>query len=387
MVELGVSANTRAIIVERQRLLESQTADVRASKRNAALLKDLESLLQTLQRKQHARLAQEARAASAELGGRQRRMREAQAGRRRACGGTGRGALSAERRRSSRSWSSARQRRARSSSCALKSSWSGSTTPRGAPSVWAQVPRSQHPRTRFRCIPRRRRSTCYDMPQLQTFAHTRHANACVPCGRTPWPPPWLELPSRLKRPSSTGGIQIRWISDDLPKMLKLQAEKALHQLGEFQPMDAAAAAEGPPPSGMPAGAADAASALAPGMDPRPSWKRRPALRTAPRLARVCRPPLRHSRPRRAALGARPARARERGRGLSARRRGRPGARKCEHAARAGPLRSLGSSATSGTGPARQSWRGLGAGPSRAVAGCRGGCRQRWGAHRHSTAFW
>ena len=77
MVELGVSANTRAIIVERQRLLESQTADVRASKRNAALLKDLESLLQTLQRKQHARLAQEARAASAELGGRQRRMREA----------------------------------------------------------------------------------------------------------------------------------------------------------------------------------------------------------------------------------------------------------------------------------------------------------------------
>ena len=79
MVELGVSANTRAIIVERQRLLESQTADVRASKRNAALLKDLESLLQTLQRKQHARLAQEARAASAELGGRQRRMREAQA--------------------------------------------------------------------------------------------------------------------------------------------------------------------------------------------------------------------------------------------------------------------------------------------------------------------
>ena len=79
MVELGVSANTRAIIVERQRLLESQTADVRASKRNAALLKDLESLLQTLQRKQHGRLAQEARAASAELGGRQRRMREAQA--------------------------------------------------------------------------------------------------------------------------------------------------------------------------------------------------------------------------------------------------------------------------------------------------------------------
>ena len=79
MVELGVSANTRAIIVERQRLLESQTADLRASKRNAALLKDLESLLQTLQRKQHARLAQEARAASAELGGRQRRMREAQA--------------------------------------------------------------------------------------------------------------------------------------------------------------------------------------------------------------------------------------------------------------------------------------------------------------------
>ena len=76
---VGISANTRAIIVERQRLLESQTADVCASKRNAALLKDLESLLQTLQRKQHVRLAQEARAASAELGGRQRRMREAQA--------------------------------------------------------------------------------------------------------------------------------------------------------------------------------------------------------------------------------------------------------------------------------------------------------------------
>ena len=79
MVELGISANTRAIIVERQRLLESQTSDVRASKRNAGLLKDLESLLQTLQRKQHVRVAQEARAASAELGGRQRRMREAQA--------------------------------------------------------------------------------------------------------------------------------------------------------------------------------------------------------------------------------------------------------------------------------------------------------------------
>ena len=61
--------------------------------------------------------------------------------------------------------------------------------------------------------------------------------------------------------------QIRWISDDLPKMLKLQAEKALHQLGEFQPMDAAAAADGPPPSGMPVGAADAASALAPGTGP------------------------------------------------------------------------------------------------------------------------
>ena len=79
MVAIGISANTRAIIVERDLLLKSQAADVRASKRNAALLKDLESLLQTLQRKQHVRLAQEGRAASAELGGRQRRMREAQA--------------------------------------------------------------------------------------------------------------------------------------------------------------------------------------------------------------------------------------------------------------------------------------------------------------------
>ena len=79
MVALGISANTKAIIVERQRLLESQAENLHASERNAALLKDLEALLQTLQRKQHVRLAQEARAASAELGGRQRRMRESHA--------------------------------------------------------------------------------------------------------------------------------------------------------------------------------------------------------------------------------------------------------------------------------------------------------------------
>ena len=62
--------------------------------------------------------------------------------------------------------------------------------------------------------------------------------------------------------------QIRWIADDLPKMLKQQAEKALLQLGEFQPMDAATAAEGPPPPGMPVGAADGAPALVPGTGPK-----------------------------------------------------------------------------------------------------------------------
>ena len=79
MVAIGISANTRAIIVERQRLLESQVADPRAAARNAALLKYQEALLQTLQRKQHVRLAQEGRAASAELGSKQIRMPEAHA--------------------------------------------------------------------------------------------------------------------------------------------------------------------------------------------------------------------------------------------------------------------------------------------------------------------
>ena len=51
-------------------------------------------------------------------------------------------------------------------------------------------------------------------------------------------------------------------------MLKQQAEKALLQLGEFQLTDAAAAAEVPPPSGMPVGAADAAPALALGTGPK-----------------------------------------------------------------------------------------------------------------------
>ena len=48
-------------------------------------------------------------------------------------------------------------------------------------------------------------------------------------------------------------------------MLKQQA---LFRLGEFQPMDTAAAAEESPPSGLPVGAADAAPALAPGTGPK-----------------------------------------------------------------------------------------------------------------------
>ena len=76
---IGITHNTREIIGERQRLLESQSADMRAEARNAALLQDLESSLKVMRRRQHARLAQEARAANAELEGRQRRLREAHA--------------------------------------------------------------------------------------------------------------------------------------------------------------------------------------------------------------------------------------------------------------------------------------------------------------------
>lgn len=76
---LGLSQNTREIVNMRQRLFASQEADARAASRNASLLRDLEASLGTLKRQAHVRMADEARAAHAEAGSKQLRLREAQA--------------------------------------------------------------------------------------------------------------------------------------------------------------------------------------------------------------------------------------------------------------------------------------------------------------------
>lgn len=207
MVELGVSANTRAIIVERQRLLESQTADVRASKRNAALLKDLESLLQTLQRKQHAWLAQEARAASAELGGRQRRMREAQA---REAQGLREALAEVHCRREQAAEEFKEELELREAAARSKQQlrvelelerFDNATRSALRVGASAEISAAED-KVQVRTAPPSYQHVLRDAAAAPTFCtHTRHANACAPCGRTRWPPPWLELPSRLKRPS------------------------------------------------------------------------------------------------------------------------------------------------------------------------------------------
>ena len=197
---VGISANTRAIIVERQRLLESQTADVCASKRNAALLKDLESLLQTLQRKQHVRLAQEARAASAELGGRQRRMREAQA--REALG------LRAE-------LAEVHCRREQAAEQFKEELELREAAARSKQQLRVELELERFDnatRGALRLGARAEISAAEDKVQVHTrlgLQHaaatptlcTRHANARAPRGRTLWLLPWLKPPNRLKRPS------------------------------------------------------------------------------------------------------------------------------------------------------------------------------------------
>lgn len=235
-----MAANSQAIVDIRQRMIESQVSDARAAARNASLLQDLEASLHKLKRRQHTRLAQEARVAHADLGEQQLRLREAQV--------KEVANLRAE-------LAEVQARRSRATARFQEELDLREAVARSKQQLQVELELERFDDTTREALRTGAREEVAAAEgtvqvarplsnQTLAFAYPTRTHAAHGARGIAWQSTMAAAVVRAAQETQDAiqaqvSSQIRWIADDLPAVLRQQAEKALHQLGGLQPTGAA----------------------------------------------------------------------------------------------------------------------------------------------------